>query len=184
MIAIHQQRARRLRPDRDIEGQQIDLGIPEHMAEIRISGEAARANRDAFVLRVRGARKMVNGEAGRLLHLIVTLDDDVARVPTLLPCGLVCCQHPAPAKRASARQRIGGNRSRVLRRTVRTRHSDETVEFEHLSGNRTPAPDPAQRERPLRDERTAIGSQRDAARHRDSFAGALRAPGTDIAVQL
>ena len=154
------------------------------MAEIRISGEAARANRDAFVLRVRGARKMVNGEAGRLLHLIVTLDDDVARVPTLLPCGLVCCQHPAPAKRAAARQRIGGNRSRVLRRTVRTRHSDETVEFEHLSGNRTPAPDPAQRERPLRDERTAIGSQRDAARHRDSFAGALRAPGTDIAVQL
>ena len=154
------------------------------MTEIRIPGQAARANRDTFVLRVRGAREMVNGEAGRLLHLIVTLDDDVARLPTLPPCGLVCCQHPAPTKRAAARQRIGGNRSRVVRQPVRTRHCDETVEFEHLSGNRTPAPDPAQRERPLRDERTAIGSQCDAARHRDSFMGALRAPGTDIAVQL
>ena len=105
------------------------------MAEIRISGEAARANRDAFVLRVRGARKMVNGEAGRLLHLIVTFDNDVARLPTLLPCGFVCCQHPAPAKRAAAGQRIGGNRGRVVRQSVRTRHRDETVEFEHLSGN-------------------------------------------------
>jgi hypothetical protein len=114
------------------------------MAEIRVPGQAARADRNTFVFRVRSARKMINGEAGRLLHLIVTFDNDVARVPTLLPRGLVCCQHPAPAKRAAARQRIGGNRGRVVRQSVRTRHRDETIEFEHLSGNRTPAPDPAQ----------------------------------------
>jgi hypothetical protein len=127
---------------------------------------------------------MVDGEAQRLLHLIVAFDDDIACGPTLLPRGLVRCQHPAPAKRAAARQRIGGNQGRVVRQPVRPRYRDETVEFEHLSGNRTPAPDPAQREGPLRDERTAIGSQRDAARHRDGFAGTLRAPGTEIAVQL
>jgi hypothetical protein len=154
------------------------------MAEIRVPGQAARADRNSFVLRVGGAREMVNGEAGCFLHLIVTLDDDVARLPTLLPCGFVCCQHPAPAKRAAAGQRIGGNRGRVVRQPGRTRHRDETVEFEHLSGNRAPAPDPAQRKRSLRGERTTIGSQCDAARHRDSFAGALRAPGTNIAVQL
>ena len=45
----------------------------------------------------------------------------------------------------------GGNWGRVVRQSVRTRHCDETVEFEYLSRNRTPAPDPAQRERPLRD---------------------------------
>jgi hypothetical protein len=154
------------------------------MAEIRVPGPAARADRDIFVLRVSGAREMVDGEAYRLLHLIVTLDDDVARVPMLLPRGLVRCQHPAPAERTTARQRISGNRGRVVRQPFRTRHRDDTVEFELLSGNRTPAPDPAQRERPLRDERTAICSQCDGARHRHSFAGALCAPGTDIAVQL
>ena len=127
---------------------------------------------------------MVNGEAHRLLHLIVTLDDDVARVPMLPPRGLMRCQHPAPAERTAERHRIGGNQGRVVGPPVRTRHRDQTVEFQLLSGNRTPAPDPAQRERPLRDERAAIGSQCDAARHRHGFAGALRAPGTDIAVQL
>ena len=93
------------------------------MAEIRIPGQAARADRDTFVLRVRGAREMVDSEAHRLLHfIVVTLDDDVARVPTLLPCGFVHCQYPAPAKRAAACQRIGGNRGRVVRQTVRTCH--------------------------------------------------------------
>jgi hypothetical protein len=154
------------------------------MAEIRVPSQAARTDRNALVLWVRGARKMVNCEPGRFLHLIVTFDDDVARLPTLLPRGFVCCQHPAPAYRAAAGQRIGGNRGWVVSQPVRTRHRDETVELEHLSGNRTPTPDPAQRERPLRDEQTATGSQRGAARHRDSFAGTFRAPGRDIAVQL
>ena len=154
------------------------------MAEIRVPGQGAGTYRDMFVLRVRGARKMVDGEAHRLLHLIVPLDDDVARLPMPLPCGLVRCQHPAPAKCTGPCQRIGGNRGRVVRQTVRTCHRDETVEFEHLASNRAPAPDPAQRERPLREERLAVGSQCDAAGHRDSFMGALGAPGTDITVQL
>src|SRR5208337_2818506 len=97
---------------------------------------------------------------------------------------LVRCQYAAPAKSATARQRIGGNRGRVVRQAVRTRYRDETGEFDLLSGNGTPAPDPAQREGPLRDERLAVGSQCGAARHRDTLAGAFRAPGTDIPVEL
>src|SRR5215468_528339 len=115
------------------------------MAEIGVPGQATRADRDTFVLWVSGAREMVYGEAHRLLHLIVPLDDDVARLPMLLPRGLVRCQHTAPTERTAARQRIGGDRCRVVRQPLRTRHGDETVEFELLSGNRTPAPYPAQR---------------------------------------
>ena len=86
------------------------------MAEIRVPGQAARADRDTFVLRVSGAREMVDGKAQCLLHLIVvTLYDHVARVPMLLPCGFVRCQNPAPAEHAAARQRIGGYRGWVVR---------------------------------------------------------------------
>ena len=50
VIAIHQHRARRLWPSRRVEGQQIGLGIPEHVAEIRITGQAARADRHSVRL--------------------------------------------------------------------------------------------------------------------------------------
>ena len=41
--AVHQHRPRRLWPDRGVEGQKIDLRVPEDVAEIGITGEAACA---------------------------------------------------------------------------------------------------------------------------------------------
>ena len=67
--------------------------------------------------------------------------------------------------------------------TIWMRKSDNQGE-NLLSGNGTPAPDPAQREGPLREKRLAVGSQCGAPRHRNSLAGAFRAPGTDIPVEL
>src|SRR5262245_15661739 len=93
---VHQQRPRRLWPDRGVEGQQVDLGVPEDVAEIGVTGERACADRDAVVLGIGGADQMIDGKAQRLLGFIVALDEYVARDPARIPGGLVRGQHGAP----------------------------------------------------------------------------------------
>src|SRR5690349_13105726 len=102
MEPVHQQGPRRFWPDRDIKQQQVDLGIPEDMAEIRIPGKSARADRYTVILGVRGAGQMVYGESKCLLQFVIALDEDVARDPARMPSRLVLGQHGAPAQRAAA----------------------------------------------------------------------------------
>ena len=61
MIAVHQQRPRGLWPDCSVEGQQVDFGVPEDVAEIGVASEGACPYRDAIVLGVGGTSQMVDG---------------------------------------------------------------------------------------------------------------------------
>src|SRR6516165_11566496 len=106
--AVHQQRSSGLWPDCGVEGQQVDLGIPEDVPEIGVAGERASAYGYAVVLGVGGAGQMVHGEAHRLLRFIVALDQHVARGPARIPGALVRGQHGAPAQRTAALQRGAG----------------------------------------------------------------------------
>ena len=57
VVAVHQQRPRGLWPDCSVEGQQVDFGIPEDVAEIGVASEGACPYRDAVVLGVGGLVK-------------------------------------------------------------------------------------------------------------------------------
>ena len=181
--AVHQQRPRRLRPDCGVERQQVDLGVPEDVAQIGVAGQGACADRDALVLRVGGAGQMVHGEAQRSLQFIVAFDDYVARDPARIPGGLVRRQHGAPAQRTVTCQRGAARRRGIVLRRIGPRHRDEAVEFGNLPGDGAPAPGPAQWERTFGCEQIAIEPQRCGARHRHALAGALGAPGTEVLLQ-
>ena len=98
MEAIHQQRSGRFRPGQDIERQQVDLGVPEHVAMIVVAGQRPGADRDALVGRVGRAVQVVDGEPQCLLRGRVAVDLDVAALPAARPGRLVLRDHAAPAE--------------------------------------------------------------------------------------
>ena len=181
--AVHQQRPRRLRPDSGVERQQIGLGVPEDMAEIGISGQAARADGDPRVLGIGGTGKVVDGETQVLLQVVIALDADVAGDPAGVPGGFVLREHRAPAQQAAALQRGAGGRGGIVLGPVGPRHRDNAIEFRHLPGPGTPVPNPAQRERTLGNDGSAVEPKRGGAGHRDALAGAFRAPGAEVRVR-
>jgi hypothetical protein len=104
------------------------------VAKIGIAGEAARTNRDLLVLRVCRAGEMVHGEAQRALGFIVTFDNNVARLPALLPRRLVCTKN-RQAQRTAARQCRSGCRRQIAGQCFGACGSNDAIEFDHLSGN-------------------------------------------------
>ena len=110
VVAVHEQRPRGPWPDCGVKGQRVNLGVPEDVAEISVTGEGTRAYGHAVVLRVGGARQMVHGEANCALQFIVALDHHVAGGPAHIPGSLVRGQHGAPAQRTIACQRRAGAR--------------------------------------------------------------------------
>ena len=104
VIAVHEHCPRGRRPDRSVEGQQIDLGVPEDVAEIGISRESPCAYRHTLVFRVRGACQVVDREADRALQVVVAVDDDVGDGPLVTPGGFMGGRDGAPTLRTTARQ--------------------------------------------------------------------------------
>jgi hypothetical protein len=96
VIAVHQQRPGGLGPGENVERQQVDLGVPEHMPEVGIAGQRPGADRDSLVLRIGGPDQVVGGEPQRLLGFLVAFDADVAARPALRPCGFVRHEDAAP----------------------------------------------------------------------------------------
>jgi hypothetical protein len=134
-----------------------------------IAGQRARTHGDPFVRRVGGAAQVVHRKPQRLLRLVVALDDDITRVPTLFPRGLVRAEHRAPAQCTAARQGLASRRNRIVFSTVSTCRRHNPIEFDHLSGDGTPAPVPTQRERALWDQQRVSGPQCRTSRHSDTL---------------
>src|SRR4029450_3822033 len=81
--SVHQQRAGRLWPSQCVERQQIDLGIPENMPMIIISRQPTRSDGDVLVRGVNGAIQMIGSETQRQLCSRISLDLEIAALPSL-----------------------------------------------------------------------------------------------------
>ncbi len=149
VVAVHQHRPRRLGPHGRVVGQEVDLGVPEDVAQIGVAGQGAGSDRDLLVVGIGGAGQVVAREARRALDVGVALDHDIAGGPAPRPGLLVNGESLAPSERAASGQGRLGPRRGILRGRVRARHADEAVEFGDLAGGRPPVPGPTQRKRTL-----------------------------------
>ena len=183
VVPVHQQRARRFRPDGGVVWQEIGLGIPEDVAEIGIAGQAARTDRHSVVVRVGGARQMVDGEPQGALQIVIAVDVDPAILPVVVPGGLMRPQDSTPAQVGAALQRRLRLRRRVFRRSVRSRHGDVASQFGNLAGLGAPAPDPPQRERALGRDRGSFEAQLCVAGHRHNLARPFGAPSAHFVLE-
>ena len=108
-IAIGQQRARRLRVRVDEERQHEDLGVPEHVQEVRHAAEAAGAHRHRVLGRVSGTDHVVDAEAQGLLVDGVALDDQVGVAPARVPRRAVTAKELVEAELLRPRQRAASS---------------------------------------------------------------------------
>ena len=168
--AVHQQRPRRLRPDRGVERQQIGLGVPEDMAEIGISGQAARADRNPRVVGVGGAGKVVDGETQGLLQLVIAPRSQTSPATQRALQAASCSAAPRASPAAAAGQGgPGGRGGRVVAAagrpgaTATMRSNSATCPARNASSN------PAQRERTVAASGAPSSPKRCGARHRDAL---------------
>ncbi len=141
-VAIREQRARRLRVRVDEEGQDEDLGVPEHVREVGQAAETTRADGDRVLGGMSGAHQMIDGEAQRLLRGRIALDDHVAVPPALGPGGLVTREELLEAQ---VLRPLESPKRPAARGQTRARRHDggEPVDGRGLAGLEAPADDVA-----------------------------------------
>ena len=109
MVAIGEQRPRRLGLGEDEEGQQEDLGIPEDMPLVALARERLGADIGAGVLLVRGDQQVIDAEPRREARLRIAGDHAVAGVPFRAPRGGALLEtggHAAPSRRIEAVEHV------------------------------------------------------------------------------
>ena len=86
VVAVHEQGPCRRRIGKHVERQHVDLGVPEHMAAIRLSGQPACTDRDMLVGRIDRCDEVVDRESKRALRLFVSDDPNIGGFPFAPPC--------------------------------------------------------------------------------------------------
>ncbi len=84
-MAVAQQRPRGVGPGQDVEGQQEDLGVPEHVAPVALAGQRVRADVDRRVVGVGRDQQVVDAEPQRAGEALVADDLAVAVLPQAPP---------------------------------------------------------------------------------------------------
>ena len=104
VVAIGEQGPRHGGLGVDVEGQKVDLGVPEDVAAIALAGQRVGADIDPLVLLARCDQQVVDAVAHGFLRRAIAFDHDVAVPPALGEGGDVIVQGPCPAVRARHRQ--------------------------------------------------------------------------------
>ena len=111
VVAVHDERARRLRISEYEKRQHKNIGVPEHMPLVGGSAQPAGANGHAIVLRVRRAQQMINGKAQRALRRGIALDPKVGCLPSCQPGITVLRRSRLPRPRSRARHACAPSRA-------------------------------------------------------------------------